>query len=399
MKKEYKRIGPDFYKNVEMPGIHGEKNSKIIKWNRQTIIDDHGKDYLEEIEKYDGFTVVPSHTNYRQVIGEFYNKYHGLSHKQIKHDTSKIRITIEFLTHIYGDQLEIGLDYLGILWHYPTQILPILCLVSEERSTGKTTYLNWMKAVFLENMTLNNNEDLRSRFNSDWTNKLIVAVDEVLLDRKEDSERLKNLSTAKNYKTESKGKDKVENQFFGKFILCSNNESNFILIDENEIRYWVRKIPRIQNSKPKLYEKLIAEIPYFLDFINTRKLSTPNKTRMWFTKDQIDTEALKRLVKGTKLSIEKELIFLLEEMFDDFETDEICLSFNELSDIFNRSKIRLTRKDIRRIVIKKWNINTENSSYKWYYKTINPVSREWEIDCENRKGRFYRFNREFIKKV
>ena len=56
-------------------------------------------------------------------------------------------------------------------------------------------------------MTINNNEDFRSRFNSDWASKLIIAVDEVLLDKREDSERLKNLSTAKSYKTEAKGKD------------------------------------------------------------------------------------------------------------------------------------------------------------------------------------------------
>jgi hypothetical protein len=399
MKNKYYRIGPEFYKSVEVPGIYGEKNLKIIKWNRQTIIDDHGKDFLEGIKKYDGFTVVPSHKEYQQVIGDFYNKYHPLTHKVLPHNLSKIEVTLSFLAHVFGEQLEIGLDYLGILWHQPTHILPILCLVSEERSTGKTTFLNWLKSIFEDNMTLNNNEDLRSRFNSDWTNKLIVAEDEVLLDKKEDSERLKNLSTAKNYKTESKGKDKIETQFFGKFILCSNNESNFILIDENEIRYWVRKVPKLENSNPKLFEKLKDEIPYFIDLLEKRKISSPNKTRMWFTRDQIATEALKKLVKGTKLSIEKELIFLLEEMFDDYETEEICLSFNDLSEIFNKSRVRITRKDVRRIVLDKWNITPENSSYKMYYKTLKPGSGEWEVEFENKKGRFYRFNRDLIKTV
>ncbi|WP_233884038.1 primase-helicase family protein [Tenacibaculum piscium] len=91
-------------------------------------------------------------------------------------------------------------------------------------NTGKTSFLNWLKLLFQGNMTINKNEDFRSRFNSDWASKLIISVDEVLLDRREDSERIKNLSTAGSYKTESKGKDKVESNFFGKFILCSNNE-------------------------------------------------------------------------------------------------------------------------------------------------------------------------------
>lgn len=399
MVNKYYRIGPEFFKSVEVPGIHGEINQRIIKWNRQTIIDDHGKGFLEDIKKYDGFTVVPSHTEFKQVIGEFYNKYHPLSHKIFPHNKSKIENTLGFLKHVFGEQLEIGLDYLSVLWHHPTHILPILCLVSTERNTGKTTFLNWLKSIFEVNMTLNNNEDLRSRFNSDWTNKLIVAVDEVLLDRKEDAERLKNLSTAKNYKTESKGKDKIETQFFGKFILCSNNESNFILIDENEIRYWVRKVPKLDNINSKLSESLEFEIPYFIDFLSKRKISNPKKTRMWFTRTQIETDALKKLVRGTKLSIEKELIFLLEDLFEDFETDEICLSFSDLSEIFNNSRIRITRKDIRRIVVEKWEISTENSSYKMYYKAINPGTGEWEVEYENKKGRFYRFNKDFIKNV
>ena len=141
-------------------------------------------------------------------------------------------------------------------------------------------------------MTINNNEDFRSRFNSDWASKLIIAVDEVLLDKREDSERLKNLSTAKTYKSEAKGKDKVEGNFFGKFILCSNNEKNFVYIDNSEVRYWVRKIIPfdLSNDRPDLLESLKKELPHFIHFINKRKISCPRKTRMWFTKEQIHTE-------------------------------------------------------------------------------------------------------------
>ena len=62
-----------------------------------------------------------------------------------------------------------------------------------------TTFLNFLKAVFQDNTTFNINEDFRSQFNSDWAGKLLIVVDEVLLCRREDSERLKNLSTAQTY--------------------------------------------------------------------------------------------------------------------------------------------------------------------------------------------------------
>ena len=91
-------------------------------------------------------------------------------------------------------------------------------------------------------MTFNTNEDFRSQFNSDWAGKLLIVVDEVLLNRREDSERLKNLSTTFNYKVEAKGKDRTEIAFFAKFVLCSNNEYLPVIIDAGETRYWVRKI-------------------------------------------------------------------------------------------------------------------------------------------------------------
>ena len=286
---EYLRVGSDYYKIVDMPTLNNEKVKRIIKWSRQTIIDDQGKDELGSIPKYDGFTIIPSHENYKKEIGKFYNKYGKLSHSKPERNANigDINTTLSFLEHVFGDQIEIGLDYLSILWHKPVQILPILCLVSEERNTGKTTFLNWLKLLFEDNMTINKNEDLRSRFNSDWTTKLIIGIDEVLLDRRDDTERLKNLSTTKDFKTESKGKDKVESSFFGKFILCSNNETNFILIDELEIRFWIRKIHPLKNVDPNLTNKLEKEVRWFIDYLSRRKIKHPKKTRMWFTKEQI----------------------------------------------------------------------------------------------------------------
>ncbi len=77
----------------------------------------------------------------------------------------------------------------------------------------------------------------RSQFNSDWAGKLLIVVDEVLLNRREDTERLKNLSTVLTYKVEAKGKDRYEVPFYTKFVLCSNNERNPVLIDAEETRF------------------------------------------------------------------------------------------------------------------------------------------------------------------
>lgn len=126
--------------------------------------------------------------NYRQVIDGFLNLYEPIGCRPQEGDFSHIQSLVQ---HIFGDQYEIGLDYLQLLYLHPIQKLPILLLVSEERNTGKSTFLNFLKAVFENNVTFNTNEDFRSQFNSDWAGKLLIMVDEVLLNRREDSERLK----------------------------------------------------------------------------------------------------------------------------------------------------------------------------------------------------------------
>ncbi|MFN4762709.1 primase-helicase family protein [Gillisia sp. Q332] len=395
---EYLRIGITYYKKVKKPKISGELITVILPWSRQVIIDDHGKGFLEDIEKYEGFIVIPSHVNYQQAINNFYNRYMALDHDlNLEFTEGSIPNTLNFMNHIFGDQIEIGLDYLSIIWKKPTQILPILCLVSNDRNTGKTTFLNWLNMIFQDNMTMNTNEDFRSRFNADWSEKLIIGVDEVLLDRKEDSERIKNLSTTKTNKLESKGKDKLPHEFFGKIILCSNNEDSFILLDDKEIRYWVRKISTLNIVDPDLEIKLKKEIPYFVAYLNSRKIKSPNETRMWFSKEQIHTLALDNLIKGTKANLEKELLSIIDDKIEDFELEEINFTVSELKELVRGSSYITPEFKIKEIVEKNWNLISDNSSYYEYYKSIIPGTNDWEISRNNKKGRFFTFKKEFIK--
>ena len=178
--EQYIRIGTNFYKKVKKPLASGDLMVVLLPWSIDTIKLDHNKSFLSDIAKYDGFCFVPNHLNYQRIVGQFYNKYYPFAHEA--KEGIPVR-TLAYLGHIFGDQLEYGLDYLKILLENPTQILPILCLVSNERNTGKTTFLNLMKAIFGDNMTINTNEDFRSNFNSEWAHKVIIGVDETFLDR------------------------------------------------------------------------------------------------------------------------------------------------------------------------------------------------------------------------
>lgn len=392
MEDKYLRIGTTYFKDVKMPLNSKDAIKMLVPWSKSEIVTDYGKDFVKNIVKYDGFCLIPSHINYQSVINGFYNKYEKLEHKIIKGDFPE---TEKFINHIFGEQYQIGLDYLSILWKNPTQVLPILCLVSNERNTGKTTFINWLKMMFQNNMTINNNEDFRSRFNSDWASKLIIAVDEVLLDKREDSERLKNLSTAKTYKSESKGKDKIEGSFFGKFILCSNNEENFVYIDDSEIRYWVRKINTFDLSKdnPNLLELLKKELPHFIEYISNRKIVSPRKTRMWFTKEQIYTHALAVLMNGNKTYVNKELEQILSDEFLLFEKEELKYSVGDLVDKLSKNNIRTSSFKISEIIKKQYQLEPKNSTYSKYH-TYTSVDNCPMVQETKHKGRHYTFTKE-----
>ena len=142
----YLRVGTSYYKTIEKPLISGDKISILVRWNRETIVSDHGKTYVSSVPKFDGFCCIPNHLNYQQVIEGFYNVYNEMPFQpngekaDLQSIKEKIPFSLDFMQHIFGEQIELGLDYLKILLLYPTQILPILCLVSKERVTGKTTF-------------------------------------------------------------------------------------------------------------------------------------------------------------------------------------------------------------------------------------------------------------------
>ena len=140
-KEEFIRVGTTLYKIVEQPRLSGGYVKKRIPWNNETLRQDYGKDYIGSVPKYDGFCTVPEHIGYRPVIGKFLNLYEPIDHQPQEGDFPSIRSLVE---HIFGEQYELGMDYLQLLYLQPVQKLPILLLVSEERNTGKSTFLNFL---------------------------------------------------------------------------------------------------------------------------------------------------------------------------------------------------------------------------------------------------------------
>jgi len=383
------RVGTTLYKIVNQPRLNGGYVKKRIVWNNETLRQDYGKDYLANVPKYDGFCTVPDHVNYRQVIDNFLNLYEPIGHQPKEGDFSHIQA---LLHHIFGEQYELGMDYLQLLYLQPVQKLPILLLVSEERNTGKSTFLNFLKAMFRNNVTFNTNEDFRSRFNSDWAGKLIIVVDEVLLNRREDSERLKNLSTTLSYKVEAKGKDRDEIAFFAKFVLCSNNERLPVIIDPGETRYWVRKIHHLENDDTHFLQKLIEEIPAFLYFLQHRTLTTQNVSRMWFSPKQTETAALLKIIRCNKSKYEVEAAELIKEIMECMEIDSFSFCLNDLLILLNLSQVRIDKHWLRKIVTEDWKLAPAPNGLT-YTTYLFACNKERRFEPIRRVGRYYTITR------
>lgn len=398
----YIRVGTSYFKIIEKPLISGDKVKVMVRWNRETIITDHGKTFVEKILKLDGFCCIPNHLDYNLIIENFYNTYNELDAKPIdenltlKQLENNIPNSLKFIKHVFGEHFEYGLDYIKILYELPTQILPILCLISKERGTGKSSFIKWMKSIFGLNMTYIKGDAFNSQFNSDWASMVIVAIDEVFFDRKEITERLKYLSTTDKDKVEAKGKDRQEIEFFAKFILCSNNEDNFIQIDDEEIRFWIRKVKPLQSEDVHFLEKLRQEIPYFLKYLLAREYKSKQKTRMWFTREQIMTDSLKKLMSNNK--VELALLELFYECFEKTEETELYVSPGEILIMLKRINPKLyieSANEIRKI-LKKWNLEPENNTKS--YQGIEFLSHGEFVKID-RRGRFYTIKKHFFLKI
>ncbi|WP_435416034.1 primase-helicase family protein [Polaribacter aestuariivivens] len=388
----YVRIGTSYYKIVQVPTLNNQFNESLIKWDVTTIIQDHGRKYLDDIPKYNGKICFPNHFKFSKEIHGFYNTYSPLKHSPKK---GKIDNTLAFFKHIFGNQVELGLDYFKLLYEKPSQALPVLCLVSKERATGKSSFLKYLKEVFGHNMTYLDSHSLNSNFNLDWGNKLLLGMDEAFLQKEEITEKIKYLSTSNKNKIEAKGKERFEVDFFGKFVMCSNKEDSFIKIDSDEIRFWVIKVPQIKIEDVTFLEKLVSEIPAFLEFIQRRNFESERKTRMWFTPKQIFTPALKKLVNNNKNRAEKEIAHLLFSIIEKFDLNEIHFSIMDLLNALNKTRVKTDLTQLRNLLKTDWKIPQKKNSFK--YQKFSILS-DGEVILLDTKGRYFTVKKDFLLK-
>ncbi|KAA6338369.1 hypothetical protein EZS27_013621 [termite gut metagenome] len=80
----YVHIGTTLYKIVHKPLLSGDSIEVRVPWNYETLRQDHSKDFISQIEKFDGFCSVPDHINYQRCIGTFLNQYEAIAYLPLK---------------------------------------------------------------------------------------------------------------------------------------------------------------------------------------------------------------------------------------------------------------------------------------------------------------------------
>lgn len=335
---QYIRVGTDYFKIMLKKDRYGIARKSLKVWKKETITLDHGNAILNHIPRFDDFCIEPSNTHYKQIVDSFYNLYSEFTHTPSTNDVdvSDIPASITLIEHIFGEQLIMGLQYMKVLYERPRQALPVLSLLSSERQTGKTTFINWMNMIFGDNYILIHPEDLGKEFNSLYANKNIIAIDETVIERTAIGEKLKSLATAKTISVNQKHIANYMLPFFAKIILCTNKELDFMRIDDEEIRFWVRHVPHIKKKNTNIEEQLAHEIPSFLAFLQHGvEMPDFSHSRMVFTSEQLDNKWLRAVKEESRSTLYKEIYEKVEHWFlNHTSNDQLLVTAQDIKDEF-----------------------------------------------------------------
>lgn len=322
----YVRIKCDYYKVIEKQDRYGANQTQLVPWKKDEIKQDHHKSVLTSIPKFDDYIIEPNNTTYAPVIRNCYNLYSRFPHTPHPTPTTpeQFPVTYNFLTHIFSNgtpdspQLDLGLTYLKVLYEHPKQQLPILCLISKQRNTGKTTFNNWLNMIFGNNYISISPEALTKQFNSNYATKNVITFEEAFVEKQAGIEKLKHLSTGKSIDVSQKFVSEYSIPFYGKFILFSNKVLDFMRIDDEEIRFWIRPIPSIIGKRNTQIEtQLFSEIPAFLRYLaDLPPIDFDNGSRMVLDEKRIVTEALLAVKAESKSWLYKELELAIEDFFN-----------------------------------------------------------------------------------
>jgi len=285
-KTPFIRVGKTYYKIIVVTDLNKNKETVLKQWHKTFVKEDleGDKELFKSIPEYFEFCSLPNNTktysrDVESMKGKLYNLYNPLNHNLKQGQFPNIE---KFLHRIFDIKNISGtsmynfiIDYLTILFKYPSQRLPILCLTSNERNTGKTTFLEFLKLIFKANCAILDNNDFMSIFTRKLIAKLLLCIDESFIDadNKILIKRIKSIQTCDVHTYEEKGADPFQLRNISKLIISSNDPSNFDNLAKYIDGLSIIKFQKIKDEdvNPNILKLLKSEIPAFLYFLNNRE--------------------------------------------------------------------------------------------------------------------------------
>ena len=380
IKPPYIRVGVDYFRSNETVDNRNVLRTELIPWSKATISDDYSKEIFETMPKYIGFGLFPDNKNFEKTKYGKYNQYSEFSHLAYDGDVNQDDIpwSINLIKHLWGEQWELGLIYMKVLYLHPKQILPILSLVSSERETGKSTYGDWLGILYGGNVCVIGPSDISSSHNSTYADKNILIIEETKIDKAADLEKIKTISTMKRISVNPKHVKEYMLDFYGKVVMFSNHEDRFVRIDEEENRYWVLKIPTLKGkANHNILSDLTKEIPKFLKYLEQMDEVDFTKSRMVFTQEEINTNILIKTKENSRTGAHKDILIRLEQ---------------EMKEHVNKEYIYFRHEDLHRKYFERTNYSVSyirdvlrnELKMKMDTKTFNPLIDETDRHIQTR---------------
>jgi hypothetical protein len=339
--------------------LYIKTNNELLNTDKENVMLFHGPSYLKKIRKYLGFTVEPDNFNYQQNVNEKYNLYNEFKHmpRMTNKETTEKDFpwTAMFLKHIFGEQYDIGLKYMKVLYEKPKQMLPILALVSSERQTGKTTFVDYLNVLFGDNVVNIGSKIITGEFNDAYAYSNIICIEEATFKDFRIIDKLKMISTQKSIVVNEKNISAFKMPFYGKLIITSNDERNFSNIDIDEIRYWVRKIPKFSGpGNHNILNDMRSEIPDFLKYLIENVEVELGFSRMVFTPEEIATSHLKVVQAESRDENLKSIEIVIDEMCKaNTQVPEFHFTIKDFKDKFFPFDAKITRSLLNDILTNK----------------------------------------------
>lgn len=334
---DYLRIGTSFYKK--------SNNGDLIPWDKQTMTMDFGREHVggfPEKLKYEGFCNIVNFTEDITNVNRMYNRF---TRPKWSPEEGKWPTTEKLLRKVFSevgiDQWEEGLDWIQLQLTQPKQKLHCLIIGSQSREAGKDTFVEWMTMLLGEKNTyFSDIENFLKPFNSAYADKCLIALNEVKFSSINDGsmEKIKNYITQDKILIDEKFEKPVTVDYYGKMVMLTNNIHDFMKLDDEENRFWIRTMPDFDKQKdfdPNFKDKLKKEVPHFLHMILNRTLNHVEKSgRFWLPETVTHTSERERLVENSKSSLYLEIRELLEDTFTSRpELDEICFVPRDIREI------------------------------------------------------------------